>query len=650
MPIYNSGKILNLLSSKVDIEDKSYLSSDFFVISDFSGDFGAGKNSITINNSPSDIQIEAVDSSGAALYYEIAVNKDFVAQSSATSTNSILISFHVYYPQNKTGIGRLTLIGTFKGKLVRYSTVISINNKILNSSKVRYYTPPTIEVVPLLSFITSISANEQNPKILSGSFYSRAIYPQSGFSITEQSYDKANCNYQVFLTNTLLTSSVESFYVNLHPYKISIAGINNPIQITNNPTASYLIKNVINNTTLQLQDPFVFTNPTNNKLLVSDITSGSFDITYSDYVYNSKFFTTASYITESFINGKTRYKQYSLAEITYRNLDTFSGTTFRHKVYKRSLNVASDYTLVLDENIGPVEIFKNYIVPIKSYQNLGKFYSQDFVNRFWFTSSNSIALYQDSNYYLNGLLISGSSISDGYIISKINTSTDHRDAAYIPYNSTEYLYQSGSSYDCNYLKLLANNAYVISFNLNILNKNIADAAEVAIYLTGSYQNNIKEKNYNTTYGVLLADITINEKTTGKNFISPVQFRFTPLNDIYGSLVIVPRNLNKCIVSNISIQLDSTYGFSLNSYTTRTIFNVDQPNELFDIKSELYDNNSNLVYSNLRTIKNFDPSGSSSPISSQANSSAVFSTLNLTALPVLGSGKVPLYISASIVGT
>jgi hypothetical protein len=102
-----------------------------------------------------------------------------------------------------------------------------------------------------------------------------------------------------------------------------------------------------------------------------------------------------------------------------------------------------------------------------------------------------------------------------------------------------------------------------------------------------------------------------------------------------------------VLNKISIQLDKTQGFSPNSYTVRVPFNVNQPNELFDVKSELYDNNGNLVYSNLRTIEVFDPSGSSSP--SNIGGDATLETLKLTNLPILGSGKTQLYISASIVG-
>jgi hypothetical protein len=55
---------------------------------------------------------------------------------------------------------------------------------------------------------------------------------------------------------------------------------------------------------------------------------------------------------------------------------------------------------------------------------------------------------------------------------------------------------------------------------------------------------------------------------------------------------------------------------------------------------LYDNNSNLVYSNLRTIQTFDPNGESSPSTS---TDAAFSNLTVTGnviftgLPTISSG-------------
>jgi hypothetical protein len=56
---------------------------------------------------------------------------------------------------------------------------------------------------------------------------------------------------------------------------------------------------------------------------------------------------------------------------------------------------------------------------------------------------------------------------------------------------------------------------------------------------------------------------------------------------------------------------STYSepsFSPEIFTSRIPFPITVAGEQFEIKSELFDINSNLVYSDLRTIALFDPSG------------------------------------------
>lgn len=641
MALFKTGTSIGLLNLHVDVDDTSFLSSNYFLLSEFDGNFKLGKNSITINNPPSDLKVEAYDKNSNILYYEKAINPDFIK-----NTKSIIVSFHVY-EQNISGAGKIILVGTFSGKKVRYISNVNVDTSTINSSKVRFYSQPTLEVTPLLTFATKTGTSEQNPKTSSGSFYSKAIFPNAGLNLDENKYNKNLLDYQIISSGNKFSSSFESFYINLNVKNIKNISTGENLEIST--TSSILINNVINSNTIQLESPFFYKNPINNKNTIFEIISGSYDILYSDYTYNPLFFSTASYLTESVgVSGVTRYKTYSIAEITYRNLDTFSGTIVRHKIYRRSLNIASDYSVVLDENFNENEILKNYIVPIKSYQNLGNFYAQNFISNFWFTSSNSIRLYHDNTHLIDGMNISGSSILDGYIITKLNTSpSTYRNATYIPYNESEYSNQSGSSYDTNFIKLLKNNDYILSFNCNVLDKNSSDETTLDFYLTGSYENNNKEQNYSSTYGINLARLIISDKISNKNFYKPIQFKFRPLNDLYGTLVIVPRNVNSIVLSSVSIQLDKTTGFSPNSYTVRVPFNVNQPNELFDIKAELYDNNGNLAYSNLRTIEVFDPSGSSSP--SSIGGDATLETLKLTNLPILGSGKTQLYISASIVG-
>lgn len=605
MPLYRTGNKLDLERYSVDIEDISPTSNEYFLLFDFNSDFGLGKNSFIINNVPTDIKLEALDSNGNVLYYERANNIDIV-----NKTNSVVISYHVYQ-QNASGAGKLIILGTINNKLVRFSSPLNINNVIINKGITRFYNQPILEVTPLLLFSTKPNLTEVNPKTLTGNFYSKAIYPPVNFNVEQNQYNKNIVDYQIINTSQNFNSYLRNFYLTLYVQKIKLPGSSEELSV--NETSSILVKNVINTNRLQLGSPFIYNSTTDNKKYVAEIVQGSYSIVYSHYEYSASYFSTSSYVIENtnLIGGK-RFKQYSIAEISYRNLDTFSGTVTSHKVYRRSLNIATEYSLILDENFNNFELLKLYNSPIKTFQNLGNFYSQFHINNFWITSSSDINLIHNSSSLIDSVNITGSLNSDdNYIIAKINTANTTRDATYIPFNSVEYTNQSGSSYDCNFIKMLANTEYVISFNANLIKKNINDIATLYIYLTGSYENNKKELAHTTRHGIKLGDLYIDTKTTAKYFEQPFEFVFIPKNDLYGTVVIAPYGFESLILSNLSIKQNTTKGFSPQSYTTRILFPINQPNELFDIKSELYDNESNLIYSNLRTIQQFDPNGSSS---------------------------------------
>ena len=78
MPQFKTGTNLGLNKVIVDAEDSSFLSSAYFLITDFDGNFGLGKNSIAVNNVPTDLQIEAYDAANNVLFYEKAINNDFI--------------------------------------------------------------------------------------------------------------------------------------------------------------------------------------------------------------------------------------------------------------------------------------------------------------------------------------------------------------------------------------------------------------------------------------------------------------------------------------------------------------------------------------------------------------------------------------------
>ena len=76
--VEKKGTKYNLSALNVDIEDTSYRSDNYFVVSDLDSTFTAGKNFFTINGSPnlspnSKILLEILDSAGNPLYYEIVI-------------------------------------------------------------------------------------------------------------------------------------------------------------------------------------------------------------------------------------------------------------------------------------------------------------------------------------------------------------------------------------------------------------------------------------------------------------------------------------------------------------------------------------------------------------------------------------------------
>src|ERR1035437_9526389 len=87
------------------------------------------------------------------------------------------------------------------------------------------------------------------------------------------------------------------------------------------------------------------------------------------------------------------------------------------------------------------------------------------------------------------------------------------------------------------------------------------------------------------------------------------FFYTPKNDSYGTLVIVPYTC-EVYLKNISFRVYGDDGFSPDLFITRIPWSVNIANETYQIKAELFDINHNLIYSNLNIIQNFDPSGSS----------------------------------------
>ena len=105
------------------------------------------------------------------------------------------------------------------------------------------------------------------------------------------------------------------------------------------------------------------------------------------------------------------------------------------------------------------------------------------------------------------------------------------------------------------------------------------------------------------------------------------------------MVIYPRNFTGGLIANLSITSTAKFGYSQGVYFSKFPFDVNKPNDIFEIKAELYDKDGVLAYSDLDTVQYFDPSGSTTPISISAGTSITAQNLSASNLIVTGNSML-----------
>ena len=615
-----------LYTKSADVTDSEYLSR-YFVVSEFDPTFTAGKNAVAVNGSTylkggSEIFIECLDSVGNPLFIEMATYADTAAKTAAYKESTAFI-FSIYvYNDTSDGIGKLTLYGTLNdGRSVKWTRNITINKTLKNDSRVRFYRAPKLEVdsaqVPVLS--STISTGLIDNKTFTGQIQGLAVTPQKGISLATLNKRNVDIDYRLTLISPVVTDStpnINSFNSQMlgATVVLNITRIQSPTsfdEIDVSQTASYLISGVVNNNTLQIALPYYYKDSFNNDT-ITNIVNANFAIHYPFVNYNN---STSSYQTST-IGGTTYIIKQSYADITYRNIRTFSGYAARHKVYRKSLLSNADFSVIADEPITVNEILADDLTQNKFYTRLGQFYNQEHVNRYWFTSSGSTNLLMtySPSYAANSVFISTPSSSytaltgSDYLMVKNDSVPVNRNATYVPFNMDEFLSESGSAYDSNFMALKAGVQYVIEVSATVIKQPTETNAGLAFYFTGSVSDISKEPAYTGQFGVNVANINAtNNGNSIVNFDKVLTF-FTPQNDLYGTLVIVPKLCN-AYIKDISFRVYGDDGFSPDVFTTRIPWSISVANESFEIVSQLFDINSNLIYSDLKTFQSFDPSGS-----------------------------------------
>lgn len=618
------GNEYNLLSRQVDITDTSYLSK-YFVVSDFNPTFGPGKNSFSLNGSNflkpgSEILVECLSADGTPMFLEMARTSNSSDKSSVyREGTSQIVSIHVY-GDTVGGTGKLILYGTIvDGRTVRWISNISIDKTKRNDAKVRFYQRPTLEVNSILLPTFDDSTNDAINATISfiGRFNGFALTPARDTLVNSVNKRTVDTNYQLELVGANISSSTDnsaSFNTQMvnTTVNLTIDRINEPFsnrELSFNPplTESFVVKDIVTNHTLKTLDAFSYVDGRGNDL-VANITSGSFAISYPFVGYNS---STSGYLTTSFAGNDVTIKA-SYADIIYRNLRTFSGYVARHKVYRRSLFTKTGFELIVDEPITVNELLLDNNTKNQSYDKLGVFYNPTHIRRYWFTSSNNISLSHTPDKYINSMKIDAGDVSlvDGnaYVMVKNDSVNVNRNASYVAFDQLEYNSTSGSSYDSNFIPLKEKVQYLLSTNAYIEKNPFDTDAKVTFYFTSSTITSGQERGFSSQFGIKLAELSASSLGPVKNLANQLFF-YTPQTDMFGTLVVVPYKC-KVTLQNLSLRVLGDDGFSPDSYTTRIPWGISVANENYEIKAELFDVNSNLIFSNLDVFQSFDAGGES----------------------------------------
>jgi len=273
-----------------------------------------------------------------------------------------------------------------------------------------------------------------------------------------------------------------------------------------------------------------------------------------------------------------------------------------------------DFQLIADEPLGASELFNDPVTSNQAYTEMGIFYNQFHINKYWFTSSNALQISHSVRPLINAMRIGTSTNytdADGiaHVIVKADSPNTTGSAEYVPYSSASFEHQSGSSYNSNFIELKTGALYVLSMNI-IMEKEILDTnAKVSFYFTSSTPSIQLEKDYINSFGWKIGEVSTKDEVKLKVFSEKQMLFFTPNADYFGTLFVAPYHCN-VILSELSLKVYGDYGFSPDILFTKIPFPVNVANEIFQLKAELFDINSTLVYSDLNTIQNFDQDGNS----------------------------------------
>ena len=475
----------NLLQFDVLQEESGVLgdltTSNFFKISEFPSVLPTGNSSFLIEGSnllkPNvELKTELLDADGNPIFHYAIPNYD-------KELPARRIAIEIYDDEVVNGVGTFTVLGElnptefdipsdFQNTYnVRFTAPVSINKKIKNTEPIRFYGDPSLTVSELVKgVIEKVPTGDSTQVTITGSVEFVNPTPQTEFSVDSGS-TTGNSNQfnevgnsvasyvnqnqgsaqSSILPQTIKTEKPFTFVVKemekgvdnalnkiTSGMKGAVFSITRPDNLVDNtlyPDSKFAkpqtfetkILDVINSTTFTTTTEYVITNKSNNNKIVVPLQPSSSQATITHNVVSS---------TET---EDTVFKR-SFANMTVGNLRTFSGDTYKAKIYIKEEGTSGEFEKIYETLVeSPNELVNKN--SISGFENIGIFFTQSLIENNWVSASNNSTTPSasvDDDVIIDGVLLSGSNagVGDSFtFVTKTNLELEKNEDYIVEFNS-----------------------------------------------------------------------------------------------------------------------------------------------------------------------------------------------------------------------
>ena len=518
----------NLLGFDVLQEETGVLgdlsTSKFFKISEFPSVLPTGNSSFLIEGSdllkPNvELKTEILDSQGNPIFHYGIPNYD-------KELPARRMTIEVYEDDVVNGIGSFTILAELDPRKVsiptafqdtynvRFSAPININKSIKNTRPIRFYGDPTLSVSELVKgVIEGVYTSNQKTATITGSVSlniptpTTAQYGATDSTTADSTGINEVGNNQTAYISQNVGEAQSSILGNLvkspKPYATYIvnameAGIDNAddkitstmkgatfsitspdglVDSTVYPDADWTkpttfstkILDIVNSTTFTTTTQYKIKSKKNNQELIVPLQASASNVSITHNV-------------GSVTNTASQIFQRSYANMTVGNLRTFSGDTYKAKVYMKEDGSSGEFEKIYETLVeSPNELIDQN--SDTGFKSVGIFPTQSIIDNFWVTSSATFAATQDDDTIIDGVILSGSTEP----------------------HANSFTFETSQSYS-----LEKNEPYLVDFDLAFkpTNKVQSDGTEkkdakLEVFLTGTFLSE-------TSQEVPLGEVELNE--------------------------------------------------------------------------------------------------------------------------------------------